>query len=697
MLRYLRTYLLVLFTVAICSVSLAQQRVPGSLLVMLKQDADIRKLQQELQQEGSIAEVSVKLLSNNMRIWQVLVDDADTDKALKVMLTSPQVQIAQYEHVAQPRSAPNDTLFAQQWALNNTGQTGGVPDADIDAVEAWDLTTSGVTAKGDTIVVAIIDQGIDLNHIDIDFWVNHDEIRGDSIDNDNNGYIDDYRGWYVPAANDTIPNGSHGTHVAGIAGAKGNNITLVSGVAPSVKIMPVMVGVYNESEVVQAYTYIMEQRRAYNQTNGAEGAFVVSTNSSFGVDFGDPADFPIWCAMYDSMGSVGILSAGATSNIGHDIDANGDIPSLCGSDFLVTVTNTTVTDYHNGNSGFGISSIDMGAPGTYVLSTYPGNSTATRTGTSMASPHVAGAVAMLYAYACDTLAAQSITDPAGVAAKMKTALMGSTDTINTLIGKSVTAGRLNVYQAMLLMYNNECVTCINLQGIKQDVVCAGESSGTAEVLITDGVQPYHISWSTGDTVASITGLASGQYQVTVVDSQNCIRYISIEINDPAPLQTGYTVTRSSNGLPDGAIQANVQGGVVPYTYNWSNGDTADLADSLLPGDYEVTVTDANGCEVFDTITVRIDSTISAVAPEMELLDVQIYPNPATDRLQVEIDQLPTEAVSLSIVDLSGRVVMERVVTDKLTTFNMTDLRAGMYLVRISVDGSVARHLKLLKL
>lgn len=688
---------MLLFTVAICSVSLAQQRVSGSLLLMLKPDADIQKVQQDLTDRGHIAEVSVKLLSKNMRIWQVLVDDRDIDMALEVLLSSPLIQIAQYEHIAQPRSAPNDTLYPQQWALNNTGQIGGVPDADIDAEEAWDLTTSGVTAKGDTIVVAIIDQGIDLNHIDIDFWVNRDEIRGDGIDNDNNGYIDDYRGWYVPASNDSMPNGTHGTHVAGIAGAKGNNMALVSGVAPSIKIMPVMMGVYNESQVVQAYTYIMEQRRAYNLTNGAEGAFVVATNSSFGVDFGDPIDFPLWCAMYDSMGSVGILNAAATSNIGHDIDANGDIPSLCGSNYLVTVTNTTLTDYHNGNSGFGISSIDMGAPGTNILSTYPGNSYANRTGTSMASPHVAGAVAMLYAYACDTLVAESITDPASVALKMKQALMGSTDTINTLIGKSVTAGRLNVYQAMLLMYNNECVNCISLQTTKADALCAGDSNGSAEVLISDGVQPYHISWSNGDTVASITGLTSGQYQVTVVDSQNCTRYVSVDIYDPTPLQTGYTVSRSSNGLPDGAIQANVQGGVMPYLYNWSNGDAADLADSLLPGDYEVTVTDANGCEVLDTITVRIDSTISAISPELEMLDIQLYPNPATDRLQVEIDQLPTEAVSLSIVDLSGRVVMERPVTDSLTTLDMTELQAGMYLVRISVDGSVARHLKLLKL
>ena len=697
MLQHLRTYLVVLLTVAICSASLAQQRVPGSLLVMLKPHASIQSLQKELADRGHITEVSVKLLSNNMHIWQVQVDDRDTDKALEVFLSSPLIEIAQYEHIAQPRSAPNDTLYPQQWPLNNTGQTGGVPDADIDAEEAWGLTTSGVTAKGDTIVVAIIDQGIDMEHIDIDFWVNHDEIRGDGIDNDNNGYVDDYRGWYVPAANDTIPNGTHGTHVAGIAGAKGNNVALISGVAPSIKIMPVMVGVYSESQVVEAYAYVMEQRRAYNLTNGAEGAFVVSTNSSFGVNLGRPADFPLWCAMYDSLGSVGILNVGATANIGHDIDANGDIPSLCSSNYLLMVTNTTLTDYHNANSGYGITSIDMGAPGTGVLSIYPGNSYATKTGTSMAAPHAAGAVAMLYAYACDTLAAESITDPASVAMKMKQALMGSTDTINTLIGKSVTAGRLNVYQAMLLMYNNECVNCISLQATKGDVLCAGDSSGMAEVLISGGIQPYHINWSTGDTVAAITGLASGQYQVTVVDSQSCVKYVTIDIDGPTPLQAGYTMGRSSNGLPDGTIQANVLGGTRPYQYNWSNGDVTALADSLLPGDYEVTITDANGCEVLDTIAVRIDSTISAISPELALLDVQLYPNPVTDRLQVQIGKLPTEAVSLSIVDLSGRSVMELPVTDRITTLDMTDLNAGMYLVQISVDGSVARHLKLLKL
>lgn len=695
MLHYLRTYLLVLLAVTIYSVSLAQQRVEGSLLVMLKPNAEMAKLQQELAGTPDVELVSVKLLSNNMRIWQVQVADADTDEALRYLLRSPLVELAQYEHTAQPRSIPNDTLFSQQWALNNTGQTGGVPDADIDAAEAWDLTTSGVTSNGDTIVVAIIDRGIDLNHIDLDFWVNNDEIRGDGIDNDNNGYVDDYRGWYVPAANDTLPGGTHGTHVAGVAGAKGNNITLVSGVAPSIKLMPVMVSTYNESQVVEAYTYIMEQRRAYNQSNGAEGAYVVATNSSFGVDFGDPANYPIWCAMYDSMGSVGILSAAATSNIGHDIDANGDVPSLCTSDFLVTVTNTTLTDYHNASSGFGITSIDMGAPGTGIISTYPGNSYHTLTGTSMASPHVAGAIAMLYAYACDSLIAESLTDPASAASKMKLALMNSTDTINTLVGKTVTSGRLNVYQAMLQMYNTECVTCISLDLLVTDVTCHDDSNGTI-VAVASGMPPYSYLWNNGDTTTSISGLKGGRYQITVTDSVNCVKYAYIDVANPDELLTGYTITRSSNGLPDGAAQANILGGVAPYSFNWSNGDTAGVANSLLPGEYTVTVTDANGCAVWDTITVRIDSTISAVGPDLELLDVKLYPNPATDKLQVSLGQLP-DAADLRIIDLSGRVVLQTSLTEANSVIDLSDLNTGMYLVQVNAGEKRSRYLKLMKL
>jgi subtilisin family serine protease len=133
-------------------------------------------------------------------------------------------------------TTPNDPSYSQLWGLNNTGQDGGTPDADIDAPEAWDIQ------KGDpNLVIGVIDTGVDYNHPDLsaNIWTNPGEIAGDGIDNDSNGYIDDVRGWDF-ASNDNNPMDvdGHGTHVAGTIAGKGNNGVGVTGVAWNAKIMP---------------------------------------------------------------------------------------------------------------------------------------------------------------------------------------------------------------------------------------------------------------------------------------------------------------------------------------------------------------------------------------------------------------------------------------------------------------------------
>jgi subtilisin family serine protease len=147
------------------------------------------------------------------------------------------------------------------------------------------ITTGGLTVQGDTIVVAVIDCGADITHEDLNFWKNYLEIPGNGIDDDTNGYVDDFDGWNAQSQTGVITSCSHGTHVSGIIGAIGNNTTGVVGVNWNVKIMPVQPSSTNEALVVAAYTYVYNMRRLYNQTNGAKGAFIVATNSSFGVNF----------------------------------------------------------------------------------------------------------------------------------------------------------------------------------------------------------------------------------------------------------------------------------------------------------------------------------------------------------------------------------------------------------------------------
>ncbi len=433
--------------------------IEGNFIIQIDPDSDINSLESAF---NSVSLKKVRLLSRRMNIWLVEYrpnnfKPSDHIALLEDVRRHFSVNIAQFNHknIQIRQTFPDDPSFGNQWNLHNTGQNGGTIDADIDAPEAWDLTTSGTTGFGDEIVIAIIDGGCDLNHSDLNFFKNTNEIPGNGIDDDNNGYIDDYDGWDAYGHDGTIPGDAHGTHCAGIAGAIGNNTNGVSGVNWNVKILPVAGSSTQEATVIEAYGYVLELRATYNETDGAEGAFVVATSSSFGVDYGDPLDYPLWCAFYDSLGEAGMISAAATANINLNIDVAGDVPTACPSDYMISVTNTTNTDNKRSSAGYGLTTIDLGAPGTSVYSTVTGGYSY-MTGTSMSTPHVAGAIAFLYANACPTLLNEYKDDPATVALIMKQFIMDGVDPINDLDGITVTGGRLNLFNSALLVLGYPC-------------------------------------------------------------------------------------------------------------------------------------------------------------------------------------------------------------------------------------------------
>lgn len=423
----------------------------GELLVQLRSGADIQQVSSTLK----FARLqSQKLLSARMNIWLVTFDEQKISgiAALKSVKQHPDVQNVQFNHfVTRRNTIPNDTQYTTQWALNNLGQTGGVVDADIDAPEAWDISTGGQTATGEDVVIAVIDGGVDLNHPDLNFWKNTGEVPGNGIDDDDNGYVDDIDGWNAYQSSGNIPNDDHGTHVAGIAAAIGNNGVGVSGVNWGASVLPVAGSSGQESVVIEAYGYVLEMRQRYNESGGTTGAFIVVTNASFGVDFGDPADFPLWCAIYDSLGSAGILNCGATANLGINVDNQGDVPTACPSPFMIAVTNTTHTDSKNNGAAFGQINIDLGAPGTGILSTLPFNSYGSLTGTSMATPAVAGAIALMYSAASAEIIQAYHDEPAEIALQFRGFLLNGVDPIPALAGITATGGRLNVNNSLQLV------------------------------------------------------------------------------------------------------------------------------------------------------------------------------------------------------------------------------------------------------
>ena len=366
---------------------------------------------------------------------------------LDLLRRDPAVRLAQANHELKPRSLPNDSLLSLQWSLLNLGGSGHVAGNDIGVSQLWAWTHGGTTALGDTIVIAIIDSGMDSSHRDFEdnLWRNYGEIPNNGLDEDHNGYVDDYLGYNALDQNDRIysQTDDHGTAIAGLIGAKGNNRRGITGISPKVKLMIIRSN-FNTTEavVLRAYGYALRQRQRYNASQGQSGAYVVGTNSAWGRDFGQASQAPLWCAMYDSLGEAGILNIASTTNFSVNVDVSGDLPSTCPSPYLLTVTN--LNRFNALGAGYGQLHVDMGSYGDGTYSTKGGNSYGSFGGTSAASAHVSGGLALLYALACDSFLRTDRDNPGAQALRMKDFLMQGGRFTPSLERRTVSDKRLHL-------------------------------------------------------------------------------------------------------------------------------------------------------------------------------------------------------------------------------------------------------------
>lgn len=515
-------------------------------------------------------------------------------------------------------TVPDDPDFSQLWGLHNTGQTGGTPDADIDAPEAWDRFRGS-----HSVVIASIDTGVDYTHPDLaaNMWVNPGEIPGDGIDNDANGYIDDVHG-IDTVNNDSDPrdDNRHGTHTAGTFGAVGNDAVGIVGVNWDVRIMALKFlsggGSGSTSDAIEAVDYVTAMKRDHGVN------VVVSNNSWGGGGFSQ--------ALRDSIeagNDQGIMFVAAAGNSGGNTDLSPHYPSSYDLDGLIAVAATDHNDSLAGFSNFGAVSVDLGAPGVSVYSTTPGGGYTYLDGTSMASPHVAGVAGMLMA-----------NSPEASLAQIKAAILDTTDPVAGLQGRTLSGGRLNLSSALAVL------------GDRGDFYSFQANAGDAL------------------TIATLTPADGPLGFINALDP-------ALELYDP----TGTLVADDDNGAPDGRNAALAHTASTTGTYTVRVVSAADAGEyvvnvsgatgsGLAPTVAASIPADGQPLSVFPQ-TVTLDFSEALLAGSVDAADVMIgglaalsYVEIDADTFEFQIDPAaqagdavyPVEVAANAVTDLQGQ-------------------------------------------
>ena len=349
----------------------------------------------------------------------------------------PAVDYAEPNWTRHASGSVSDPLFPYEWGIHNTGQTingtAGTADADIDAPEAWDVSS------GDPrVTVAVVDTGVDTTHPDLrsQLWTNPGESGSgrdtNGLDDDADGFVDDVHGWnFVGDNGDPTDDNGHGTHVSGTIAAASGDDRGVAGVAHRSTVMPLRVlnanGSGTVADVVSGYRFA-----------AAHGVRVV--NASLGSDTFSRAERDALAASPDTLFVVAAGNGGA-DGVGDDVDQEPEYPCAYDLANVVCVAATDSSDRLASFSNHGAVSVDVAAPGTDILSAWPralGGSYAWSDGTSMATPHVAATAALVAARI-----------PSATTDQLRTAVLDGADTPPSLSGEIAGARRLNAFGALV--------------------------------------------------------------------------------------------------------------------------------------------------------------------------------------------------------------------------------------------------------
>lgn len=488
--------------------------------------------------------------------------------SLAAIQNNPNVEYVEPNYYVNALAVPTDPEFAKQYGLQNTGQTGGVAGADVDAVNAWDLQT------GNNVVIAVIDTGVEYTHPELEnnIWTNSAEIPANGIDDDANGFIDDVYGWdFSNDDNDPLDDMGHGTHVAGIIAANTNNGAGIAGINWRAKIMSLKfidaAGIGTTSNAIKALNYAVLMGAKISNNSWGGGAYTQG--------------------LYDTLAAAnaaGHLFVAASGNNGLNTDDPVNSMHYPSSYDLVNVISVAATDEFDNLgtfSNYGAVSVDLAAPGKQILSLWINNSYLSLDGTSMAAPFVAGAAGLLLS------SMPGLTIP-----QLRAALLDNVDPLPSLAGLMVTGGRLNLYNALSSITANISVTPTT-QHIGVNETLAFFASG--------GTLPYQ--WSvTNSSVAQIDaatgllqGLRPGTTQVTVQDANGFSKRSGDIIVDQLFMNPETAILNVGQ-----TIQMTVNGGVAPYSWSSSNSNAfqidpfSGVLTALAAGQGFVMVTDSNG-------------------------------------------------------------------------------------------------------